>query len=383
MAKNFSERYGFVDKKLLVDEIPASVRASFVKEVLIDFYLDYGDPDLDSYREEGGIAFEHYGCFDSAPLAFLAKTESTFYDLIKSIGISVGKEHHLYKGPYIGIEDLHWLPFWSIENDDFSLDFPHDSSSVFDKVKKIYMEQGEYLLEFFRGLTWYQFFDAIEIIIQTLKISFVDEFRSSYKHARDFEGFDDKETKKFYEEMPTIWFDNLLDHINYWLDKNYIDWQVNSLGKFVRKSSVHLESLLSSVETGLQEEFPAAYAHFLKAKKYCFNRPLDPENAVKEIVTALESLGKTFFPDAKTLTGVRKEWEKKGNVPDAIMNLMREFYSYTNDESGIRHGHTRDLDLKIEDSELCFYLGSALINYMLRKSPNLREQFEKESHSDS
>ena len=383
MAKNFSERYGFADKKLLVDEIPVSVRASFVKEVLIDFYLDDGDPDLDIYREEGGIAFAHYGCFDSAPLAFLAKTESAFYDLIKSIGICVGKEHHHYKGSYIGIEDLHWLPFWVADNGGSSLDFPYDSSSVFDQVKKIYMEQGEYLLVFFRGLTWYQFFDAIEIIIQTLKTSFVDEFRTSYKHARDFEGFNDEETRKFYQEMPIIWFDNLLDHINYWLDKNYIDWQVDSSGRFFRKASIHQELSLLSAETGLRDEFSAAYTHFIKAKKYCFNRPLDPENAVKEIVTALESLGKTFFPDAKTLTGVRKEMEKKGNVPDAIMNLMREFYSYTNEESGIRHGQTKDLDLKIEDAELCFYLGSALINYMLRKYPHLREEFEKESHFDS
>jgi len=39
MSENFSKRNGLVNAKLLIEDIPISVRASFAKEILAECYL--------------------------------------------------------------------------------------------------------------------------------------------------------------------------------------------------------------------------------------------------------------------------------------------------------------------------------------------------------
>ena len=374
MSENFSKRNGLVNAKLLIEDIPISVRASFAKEILAECYLDI-DYGLDSDCE---LDFSpELIKFDSAPLAYLARHNLAFHDLIFKICIAVDKEFPKYQGGFIYDETDFEVAFWDVNSYETQSDWQYFDQKTQLQVKMIYRQQYEYLIGIFRALTWYEFYDVMEIIIQDLHDKLLMQYKQYYQDAQEISEIMGDPSVEFYKKKPEILFDHFLEVLNRWFDKNHIGWNVNPSGKLNRKFSEHQKPLILAVDTGLREKFPAAHVHFLKAKQYCFMQPLDPENTIKEIITALESLGKNFYPTAKTLTYIKKEMQKKEDIPAAITDLLSTFYAYTNEESGIRHGQPRKPNVKIADAELCFYLGSALINYLLQDDHLIQEEFDK------
>ena len=86
----------------------------------------------------------------------------------------------------------------------------------------------------------------------------------------------------------------------------------------------HLEYLDEFIETQLRDEFEPAREHYRKANRYIAERPLDPENSIKEVVSAIESIGRVMFPSSTTLGQVVKELRRSATFPRHICSVIEK-----------------------------------------------------------
>jgi hypothetical protein len=93
------------------------------------------------------------------------------------------------------------------------------------------------------------------------------------------------------------------------------------------------------------------------------HRPLDPENAIKEATSAVESYGRTLYPKANTLGDVIKEL-RRTPFPNMILVMMEKFYAFASSEPGIRHGGTISSGIGLADADFCLYVSIAFIDYL-------------------
>jgi hypothetical protein len=95
---------------------------------------------------------------------------------------------------------------------------------------------------------------------------------------------------------------------------------------------------MSATLTGLMKDFSPAAKHYQKSIDFIHSRPIDPENAIKEIVSAVESVGRTIYPSAKTLGDVIKEMRGEQVFPQMLLGMMEKFWVYANSQPAVRHG---------------------------------------------
>lgn len=127
------------------------------------------------------------------------------------------------------------------------------------------------------------------------------------------------------------------------------------------------EELITPVDeltNALADRFEAARIHLAKARRFLSERPLDPENAIKEVTSALESVGRTIYPKASTLGKVPKEMRKAG-FPPLMAELIERFWAFASAEPGVRHGGIDVPQADLDDADFCLYVGTALMKYLI------------------
>ena len=153
--------------------------------------------------------------------------------------------------------------------------------------------------------------------------------------------------------------------VNSLFKEENVSWRLDLNSDFIREIPAAFEKVLKKTESSLTHKYEPARSHYIKAVRYIYNRPIDPENAIKEIVCALESVGKILYPGNATLGDVIKSLRKADPIPPKLIPIIDKFYTFANSEHGIRHGGTNNSSIQLQDAEFCLHVGVALIRYLI------------------
>lgn len=198
----------------------------------------------------------------------------------------------------------------------------HDSWFCTDELKSLVMDAP-----------WYQFYDIVEAVAEELKNT----------------------SNEQYIEY--------IQKVNQAFENNLVVWKLTLEGTLERFTLPELKEKSMEVEQVLEAAFPAALQHLRKAKGFVINLPLDPENAIKEAVSAVESYGRSLYPNASTLGDVIKEL-KRTPFPVLILAMIEKFYAFTSSAPGVRHGSSISSTIGLADADFCLYVSIAFIDYL-------------------
>ena len=222
-----------------------------------------------------------------------------------------------------------------------------------------------------REREWHQFYSFVELIGQKLKTR-LEGLAEDYILIRN-SGMDPEEYGG--EEIEwSLHYRNYMDYqkkVNKLFIESEVRWELDDVGYLKRARPDETKKLFQDVKEALEIEHPAAYKHLVKSDQYVSIVHLDPENAIKEIVSAVESLVRKLFPSAQTLSQGLKEIRKQDQLPQALVSLIDKFYAYASNEPGVRHGSPRESRVTLDEAEFCIYLGNAIIRYLNSKEFDL------------
>jgi len=165
-------------------------------------------------------------------------------------------------------------------------------------------------------------------------------------------------------------------------EEDGIGWRINDRGELIRHVPKFLMENIKAAEKQLTDHFESARNHYIKAKAYLFNPPLDPANSIKEMVSALESVGRTLFPSCSTLGDVIKSLKKEEKSPKLLLDAYEKLYAYTNDTPAVRHGHPTHRSIEMSEAELFLLTGVAFIRYLIEIHNKAISAHEKSSPAD-
>jgi len=211
-------------------------------------------------------------------------------------------------------------------------------SSVWDDLKWLIKEAS-----------WFNFYDFVETVGKNLLLV-QKQFSYSQQWLDDY-GFDSYRGK-----------------VNELFSEDRIGWRLDESSELIRELPKSLSTRLSATAARLQGPFEPAREHYTKAVRYASARPLDPENAIKEITSAIESVGRVFYPRAKTLGEIVKEMKDKGLWPPGIISMIEKFYAYASSEPAVRHGGPVSSRVALSDAEFGLHVGVAMIRYLMEKN---------------
>jgi len=195
---------------------------------------------------------------------------------------------------------------------------------------------------------WYGFYDLVEHIGKKLQEREEDHiFEDDWERRFGFQAYRRKVNELFAEDR--------------------IGWRLNDNSELERETPEVLSRRLEGLEKKLVDEFEPAREHYKKAIRYLKQRPLDPENSIKEIISSIESICKTIWSNSQTLGDCVKEMRKEKFLPDHIVTIIEKFYAFSCSEPAVRHGSATSSKIQINDAEFCLYLGAALIRYLISK----------------
>jgi hypothetical protein len=124
---------------------------------------------------------------------------------------------------------------------------------------------------------------------------------------------------------------------------------------------------VDQAESELQDGFEPAREHYRKSHRFLFEHPVDPENSIKEIVSAVESVARTLFPKANTLGAAIKEMQRTQFCSPMLLSMIEKFYGYASSEPAVRHGAAVSSRVERIDAELCFHTAIAIIRYLIER----------------
>jgi len=201
---------------------------------------------------------------------------------------------------------------------------------------------------------WYQFYDCVETIGEELRE--IESQYEVYTDLSDFLGTPNYDNYKFpaYREA-----------VNKLFAKHNVAWRLNAHGHLETALPKDLADRMESAEKKLIDEFAPARTHFMKAKAYVLGTSKDPENSIKESVSALESVCRVLYPKSATLGKALNRMRSEGVCSSKLITAFERFYEYANDEPGIRHGGKEAPAVGILDAELALHLSVALIRYVI------------------
>lgn len=194
---------------------------------------------------------------------------------------------------------------------------------------------------------WFNFYDFVELVGKALLV----EQRGSNSESW----------------LAEFGFDVYRHKVNDLFAEDRIGWRLDESSELVREIPKSLSDRLGATSARLVGDFAPGREHYLKAVRYVLGRPLDPENSIKEITSAVESVGRVFYPNAQTLGDVAKAMRSKGSWPPALIAMIEKFYGYASSEPAVRHGAPVSSRVRLADAEFCLHVGVALIRYILEK----------------
>lgn len=225
----------------------------------------------------------------------------------------------------------------------------------FLRIQRAQMEVEDYdswycqdrLFDHLKAAPWYYLFDFVELIATELK---------------------DKEDNYLFEEekLKVYGFKAYQKKINMIFKEDNFVWLLSDKGGISRNIPEVLNKTVNKTESKLTDKFEPARNHYKKSIQYIFSFPMDPENGIKEIICAIESVGRTIYPKSSTLGQVIKELKKEDNVPKRLVDVIDKLYVFANATPAIRHGSNQSSGLVVDDAEFVFYTGVSLIRYLMK-----------------
>lgn len=213
-------------------------------------------------------------------------------------------------------------------------------SAEFGQVPPENYQDSWYCATLLEGLLqscdWNRFYDSIELIYKLLN----------------------------KPNIPSDVLSDYVQQVNEMLERFGIGWMLGEEGILEKRRPAELQDLEKSVEDELEDEYAIAKTHFAKARKFLYSREFDYENAVKEIVMAVECVGKIIYKGTATLGDVCKEMKKTG-VSSLLTAIIEKFYAYSSAEPGVRHAGITSPKVRQAEAEMCFGFGLALLKYLL------------------
>lgn len=190
------------------------------------------------------------------------------------------------------------------------------------------------LADLVKECPWYHFYDFIELVADELKALHVGV-------AEDF-----------------------CNEVNSLFADEHVAWRFNDDGILVRKLPPELAAAVKAASGELAGEFGPARIHFDKARGFLTARSYDPPNAIKEIVTALESVAVTIY-GGSTLGVAMKVLQKRRALPKPLVESIEKIWGYANAEAGVRHGSAVAATVALAEADLVFGFGLAFMRYLI------------------
>lgn len=212
---------------------------------------------------------------------------------------------------------------------------------------------------------WYQFYDSVETVGEMLR-----DTESKYEIDKDLNDFLGEPS---YEHFS---FGHYREAVNNLFQKHVVGWRMNSKGNLETALPKDLADRVTSVEKKLSDDFESARIHYSKARSYILGTGKDPENSIKESISAIESVCRVFYPKAASL-GKALDFMKADPIfPPRLLTVLQKLYDYANDEPGVRHGSRHTPKVAELDAELVLHIATALIRYVIeaKKSPPLQAE---------
>jgi hypothetical protein len=219
-----------------------------------------------------------------------------------------------------------------------------------------------YCRDILKGLVddcaWYHFYDLIELVAKDLLAA----TKSKDKHKSPYTGY-----PSFIKEwIDRFGFGQYRTKVNALFEEEHIGWRLTESGLVSRLLPNEIEQGLKATEKALKGRFDPALQHYEKARRYLFERPFDPENAIKEIVTALESVALVLSPTrVATLGDAAKALKKQQAAPDMLLLVIERVWAYANAEPGVRHGKPVSPRATRREADFTFHTGAALMRYLI------------------
>ncbi|MEE3660828.1 hypothetical protein V2I52_02630 [Brenneria sp. g21c3] len=201
-----------------------------------------------------------------------------------------------------------------------------------------------------QNLTWYQFYDAVELIGHLLK---ENDSKKTFSWGQ-----------KTYEEFS---FSSYRQKVNDLFSTHKIEWKLNESAALETPLPTDLELRINQADASLQDRFEPARRHYAKARYFALGSHKDPENSIKESISAVESVCRTFYPSASTLGEALKLMKKENTVSPLLITVIEKFYAYTNAEPAVRHGSDKASSVLEYDAELALHISAAFIRTIIQR----------------
>lgn len=198
------------------------------------------------------------------------------------------------------------------------------------------------------GIPWYRFYDTVETVAEKLIIK-----------------GDEENFAWGMQKNESLSFSAYRQRVNELFSEYKVDWKMNAAGQLESPLPQFLEEKIQGVEEKLADRFRPARAHYVKARAYALGAHRDAENSVKESISAIESVCKTFYPGAATLGDALKMMKKDGSISPLLIGVVEKFYAYANAEPAVRHGSHRASSVLEYDAELALHFAAAFIRTLI------------------
>jgi hypothetical protein len=192
--------------------------------------------------------------------------------------------------------------------------------------------------------SWFNFYDFVESVGKTLKSAEQNAFPDLPEHFT---------------------FATYKKHVNELFDEERIGWRLNDKSELEKHIPASLAKRLAATDAALADKFEPARKHYQKAIQYTLGTQPDPENAIKEVTSAIESVGRALYPKANTLGKVVREMEKDNVWPKMLVAMIEKYYAYASSEPAVRHGGIVSSRVLLRDAEFCLHVGAAIIRYLV------------------
>ncbi len=192
------------------------------------------------------------------------------------------------------------------------------------------------LYEKFFEIQWYEVYDLIEFLAETLRNNKLDLFN------------------RFQEQVNTV------------LKEEFAPYRMLD-GKIVPlKDELEVESVISALEK-TRDKFHPVYEHLSKALSlFSHRKSPDYSNTIKESISAVESLLKIVCNNKKTLGENIKKVCEKLKLHPAFCDAIKKLYGWSSDAEGIRHGkNPGERDPLQAEAKFVLVTATAFINYLL------------------
>lgn len=200
------------------------------------------------------------------------------------------------------------------------------------------------------SLEWYQFYDIVELIGELIKDN---------EHV-----YFDMLGGNAYEQFM---FSSYRQKINDLFSQHKVQWKLSELGSLESALPKDLQARIQHTDNILMDRFEPARKHYAKARAFILSPSTDPENSIKESVSALESVCKSIYPNTSTLGDALKLMKKEKLISPMLITVFEKFYTYANAEPAVRHGSDKESNVIEYDAELALHMSAAFIRNIIQR----------------